>query len=161
MCFVFFLIIRLPPRATRTEPLVPYPTLFRSGAQRHRVARLDVGALTGDDSVADRQALWRQDVALLAVLILDESDEGAAVRIVLQARNLGRHVELAALEVHHAVEALVTAATAARGHPAVIVAAARLGQALGQLLRSEEHTSELPSLMRISYAVFCLKKKKQ
>src|SRR3546814_9467995 len=27
-------------------------------------------------------------------------------------------------------------------------------------LRSEEHTSELPSLMRISYAVFCLKKKK-
>src|SRR3546814_4103286 len=27
------------------------------------------------------------------------------------------------------------------------------------ILRSEEHTSELPSLMRISYAVFCLKKK--
>src|SRR3546814_9895086 len=27
--------------------------------------------------------------------------------------------------------------------------------------RSEEHTSELQSLMRISYAVFCLKKKKQ
>src|SRR3546814_6223755 len=30
-----------------------------------------------------------------------------------------------------------------------------------QLERSEEHTSELQSLMRISYAVFCLKKKKQ
>src|SRR3546814_2672093 len=29
------------------------------------------------------------------------------------------------------------------------------------LFRSEEHTSELQSLMRISYAVFCLKKKKQ
>src|SRR3546814_9759562 len=29
-----------------------------------------------------------------------------------------------------------------------------------QLVRSEEHTSELQSLMRISYAVFCLKKKK-
>src|SRR3546814_1569412 len=29
----------------------------------------------------------------------------------------------------------------------------------GELTRSEEHTSELPSLMRISYAVFCLKKK--
>src|SRR3546814_2691121 len=29
-----------------------------------------------------------------------------------------------------------------------------------QFLRSEEHTSELQSLMRISYAVFCLKKKK-
>src|SRR3546814_6604542 len=31
--------------------------------------------------------------------------------------------------------------------------------ALGPWLRSEEHTSELQSLMRISYAVFCLKKK--
>src|SRR3546814_9324450 len=30
-----------------------------------------------------------------------------------------------------------------------------------RLLRSEEHTSELQSLMRNSYAVFCLKKKKQ
>src|SRR3546814_10454985 len=32
-------------------------------------------------------------------------------------------------------------------------------QPLGIKLRSEEHTSELQSLMRISYAVFCLKKK--
>src|SRR3546814_1049070 len=32
---------------------------------------------------------------------------------------------------------------------------------VAQLCRSEEHTSELQSLMRISYAVFCLKKKKQ
>src|SRR3546814_2141846 len=31
--------------------------------------------------------------------------------------------------------------------------------AVGQKRRSEEHTSELQSLMRISYAVFCLKKK--
>src|SRR3546814_4333828 len=31
---------------------------------------------------------------------------------------------------------------------------------LAQIGRSEEHTSELQSLMRISYAVFCLKKKK-
>src|SRR3546814_3805722 len=34
------------------------------------------------------------------------------------------------------------------------------GTYLEQLPRSEEHTSELQSLMRISYAVFCLKKKK-
>src|SRR3546814_10065703 len=33
--------------------------------------------------------------------------------------------------------------------------------AAGDTLRSEEHTSELQSLMRISYAVFCLKKKKK
>src|SRR3546814_4716510 len=40
----------------------------------------------------------------------------------------------------------------------------REGEAMGEMtvarnLRSEEHTSELQSLMRISYAVFCLKKK--
>src|SRR3546814_2803252 len=38
-----------------------------------------------------------------------------------------------------------------------------IGAARGQVIdtRSEEHTSELQSLMRISYAVFCLKKKKK
>src|SRR3546814_3870870 len=39
-------------------------------------------------------------------------------------------------------------------------AAAVAGRAMAAL-RSEEHTSELQSLMRISYAVFCLKKKKK
>src|SRR3546814_1540961 len=38
---------------------------------------------------------------------------------------------------------------------------ANLGDNQEQIIRSEEHTSELQSLMRISYAVFCLKKKKQ
>src|SRR3546814_3149640 len=37
---------------------------------------------------------------------------------------------------------------------------ARPGKRLNSFFRSEEHTSELQSLMRISYAVFCLKKKK-
>src|SRR3546814_6935203 len=37
----------------------------------------------------------------------------------------------------------------------------RAMQSAALQLRSEEHTSELQSLMRISYAVFCLKKKKQ
>src|SRR3546814_1342389 len=37
----------------------------------------------------------------------------------------------------------------------------RFDTSLGDHLRSEEHTSELQSLMRISYAVFCLKKKKK
>src|SRR3546814_8676122 len=53
----------------------------------------------------------------------------------------------------HAVEVEAAALVAARGrqvgHDAVVPA-----------IRSEEHTSELQSLMRISYAVFCLKKKK-
>src|SRR3546814_8674623 len=44
-------------------------------------------------------------------------------------------------------------------HPTRGIGAARRWFA-GELNRSEEHTSELQSLMRISYAVFCLKKKK-
>src|SRR3546814_4601390 len=36
-----------------------------------------------------------------------------------------------------------------------------IGNYAGSVVRSEEHTSELQSLMRISYAVFCLKKKKE
>src|SRR3546814_7155528 len=46
---------------------------------------------------------------------------------------------------------------ACRGHR---VLARRAGRS-GQRDRSEEHTSELQSLMRISYAVFCFKKKKK
>src|SRR3546814_4357654 len=47
-------------------------------------------------------------------------------------------------------------------HRMEIAAAVRIGDALWRAgARSEEHTSELQSLMRISYAVFCLKKKKK
>src|SRR3546814_7544902 len=42
-----------------------------------------------------------------------------------------------------------------RGHPGGPTGLAQIGE------RSEEHTSELQSLMRISYAVFCLKKTKK
>src|SRR3546814_3670120 len=39
------------------------------------------------------------------------------------------------------------------------IAAVKAGSSVAAIARSEEHTSELQSLMRISYAVFCLKKK--
>src|SRR3546814_10538994 len=53
-------------------------------------------------------------------------------------------------------EGAVPATTGRPGyHPAVLLKIYVYGY-----LRSEEHTSELQSLMRISYAVFCLKKKK-
>src|SRR3546814_2314956 len=44
---------------------------------------------------------------------------------------------------------------------ALVAPAGEHGETLiiGSLIRSEEHTSELQSLMRISYSVFCLKKK--
>src|SRR3546814_2130094 len=50
-----------------------------------------------------------------------------------------------------------------RGHDAFFVTeVTALGESLAEhYRRSEEHTSELQSLMRISYAVFCLKKKKK
>src|SRR3546814_1734113 len=43
-------------------------------------------------------------------------------------------------------------------HHGIVFLLPRAGERLGPI-RSEEHTSELQSLMRISYAVFCLKKK--
>src|SRR3546814_10807971 len=48
----------------------------------------------------------------------------------------------------------------ARIPPSMEQASRLLGETSTGTLRSEEHTSELQSLMRISYAVFCLKKKK-
>src|SRR3546814_10504970 len=64
---------------------------------------------------------------------------------------------------HLLVEALLRGADVAdaRQHLVEVVrASVRILQALVIHDRSEEHTSELQSLMRISYAVFCLKKKK-
>src|SRR3546814_13924361 len=45
--FVFFLMIRRPPRSTRTDTLFPYTTLFRSGTCRH-------GGAAGRDHDRDR-----------------------------------------------------------------------------------------------------------
>src|SRR3546814_7619494 len=97
----FFLMIRRPPRSTRTDTLFPYTTLFRSEPFRRRFRS---GAASG----------------LLA-------PEFGLLRLRL-SRRLHRH-----------------ASAGLRRRPG----------------RSEEHTSELLSLMRISYAVFCLKKKKK
>src|SRR3546814_4821211 len=60
-----------------------------------------------------------------------------------------------------AVETTGGGATLLLADPVVLRAVALALEPLrGDALRSEEHTSELQSLMRISYAVFCLKKKK-
>src|SRR3546814_2648255 len=70
----------------------------------------------------------------------------------------GAHVgELLGL---HRVDFEVVAAAVLADHHAFVDGAAGLDEDLAAL-RSEEHTSELQSLMRISYAVFCLKKKKK
>src|SRR3546814_16364257 len=91
--YFFFLMIRRPPRSTRTDTLVPYTTLFRSMRERTR-------------------APFFQRVLKLV----------------------------------------------SRGPSGGLLVNAIFAHLLDQR-RSEEHTSELQSLMRISYAVFCLKKK--
>src|SRR3546814_4728100 len=53
----------------------------------------------------------------------------------------------------------VLAAGSLQGRPLDVFIAGDDAQAKARVERSEEHTSELQSLMRISYAVFCLKKK--
>src|SRR3546814_7187734 len=96
VCVVLFLMIRRPPRSTRTETLFPSTTLF--GSQAQYVPR-SVPEPLGERFAATRE--WA----------------------------LHRLGEPLTLDI------------------------------LARQARSEEHTSELQSLMRISYAVFCLKKK--
>src|SRR5438045_2003503 len=106
----------------------------RHVAERHDIARLDVDIVAGDHAVAHGQTLRRQDIGLLAVLILDQRDEGGAVRIVFQPLDDSGYVDLVPLEVHHAVGLLVATAAEANRDTAVIVAAAVAVLALGQRL---------------------------
>ena len=76
------------------------------------------------DRVADLETLRRDDVALLAVGVVQQRDARRAVRVVLDVRHPGRHAVLVALEVDHPVAALVAAALVTRGDAAVVVAAA-------------------------------------
>src|SRR3546814_960550 len=95
----FFLMIRRPPRSTRTDTLFPYTTLFRSAGPAQRVQPLLRRPRGGGDA--------RQPATALLAAELRGNGRGAV--------QPGRH-----------------------------------------LARSEEHTSEPQSLMRISYDVFCL-----
>src|SRR3546814_6012503 len=84
---------------------------------------------------------------------LDVGDDGD-----VRAHQGGQLADLAGVvhaDFEHAVDGVALHAREAQRHTPVIVEAAGAGG------RSEEHTSELQSLMRISYAVFCLKKKKK
>ena len=106
----------------------------RNGAKRHRIARLHVGGIGRDHLVAGGQTLRRQDVGLLAVFVLDQRDEGGAVRIVFETLDRRDHVLLGAPEIDDPVGLLVAAAAEARGDAAVIVATARGVLTFGQRL---------------------------
>src|SRR3546814_3599961 len=103
---MFFLMIRRPPRSTRTDTLFPYTTLFRS------CIRPEFIRITGQDAGAG------QNVISGSIESLEFIGEVYEAQIRIGEERL-----------------------------------------LARIDRSEEHTSELQSLMRISYAVFCLKKK--
>src|SRR5437763_257667 len=79
-------------------------------AQRQRVARPDLGTLATLEQVADLHAARGDDVALLAVEVVEQRDARVAVRVVLDRRDLGGHAVLVAPEVHEAVLLLVPAA---------------------------------------------------
>src|SRR3546814_4819515 len=72
------------------------------------------------------------------------------VRVIMTALVRRRHLKTLEIEPLFRLAAGDTAISFMR--------ARYLGIGMSILLRSEEHTSELQSLMRISYAVFCLKK---
>src|SRR3546814_8096252 len=124
---VYFLMIRRPPRSTRTDTLFPYTTLFRSLRRPPHHRR--------KDEVRDHP--------------LPETTP--------RPRTLGSHAPHPRIPTTPPNRRLTD-----------IGASTQLWRASGRSCRptsstssgrSEEHTSELQSLMRISYAVFCLKKK--
>ena len=93
-----------------------------------------------------REVLGRDDVALLAVGVVQQRDARGAVGVVLDVRDLGRHAVLVvATEVDDAVGALVTATLVPGGDPALVVAAALLGQRARQRLlrRGPGHLDEV------------------
>src|SRR3546814_5890756 len=88
------------------------------------------------------------------------------------ARRLEHHIDAPAQIARHGAAIALQAGDhldlpLALQHAALRLRSQRLGKRIaadrrkGQSPRSEEHTSELQSLMRISYAVFCLKKNKK
>src|SRR3546814_9856667 len=142
MIFIFFVVmIRRPPRTTRTDTLFPDTTLFRSGhAGTLRpegllpfTLRLQAGPQGG---VVQRQKLAAPHRPGIRPRLARRPHQQDPLFFNLPYRP-------------KQFRGLLAGAT---GFPA------RLPRGFS-IQRSEEHTSELQSLMRISYAVFCLKKK--
>src|SRR3546814_7362061 len=126
----FFFTIRRPPGSTRTDTLFPYTTLFRSLAPLPSPRSKSLEAIVAT-FIAILYA-WIRGAQIIHIHAI-----GPALLCPL-ARILGLHV----IVTHHGADY------------------ERAKWGAFAKLRSEEHTSELQSLMRISYAVFCLKKKK-
>src|SRR3546814_13458297 len=138
-------MIRRPPRSTRTDTLFPYTTLFRS---------------TG--TVADQtlQQPVHEHRQARTITVEKEHEHNAQGQFENATADLGTAGQQPVADLtqvrpdghHHGCTLLIDAV------PDTHQPSAHQRQAR-QPYRSEEHTSELQSLMRISYAVFCVKKK--
>src|SRR3546814_3275311 len=125
----FFLMIMRPPRSTRTDTLFPYTTLFRS---EERGVAVEVHRIIAPMPGRDHAAVKVEDAHEFGTL------ETGLLRNRSISERQGRYSP----------------------HQAPVRLPLRRGASSSTAAsRSEEHTSELQSLMRISYAVFCLKKK--
>src|SRR3546814_1260520 len=129
-------MIRRPPRSTRTDTLFPYTTLFRSARASFR--------LWSAHHLA-RSSFLRRYRGLPANLFL----------LFVPLRRNCRSTRLRPPGQHN--ETLISNSAPAKNTSSQQSWATSLNPQTS--IRSEEHTSELQSLMRISYAVFCLKKK--
>src|SRR3546814_10446705 len=130
-------MIRRPPRPTRTDTLFPYTTRFRSVDDLIAQIRTEAAVLAelaASPELGRRKQLYARVASWIA-----DSDSHDASSCGVCSRSL---------------EGVLDPVT----QRAVSEHLAEVSEA--EQRRSEEHTSELQSLMRISSAVFCLKKKK-
>src|SRR3546814_4027358 len=134
--FVFFLMIRRPPRSTRTDTRFPYTTLFRSGAADSRTACLYRGCQRGPCG-APRAPLALPAPGAGAGAVAHGGFRAGRLRDVLRPAGCRRQPRTGA------VEAAATPATGA--FRAAGPWRHELGCSAGG--RSEEHTSELQSIM--------------
>src|SRR3546814_2122658 len=133
--FFFFLMIRLPPRSTRTDTLCPYTTLFRSVDLRAEAGELIRTLIRKDDAYQETQ---------------QTDDRHCLKPCLLHLRKQGMDADPSRLR---------DSADEGQGNGAEKADEVATGGEQSES-RSEEHTSELQSLMRISYAVFGMQKKK-
>ena len=104
----------------------------RNVADRQRIASADRCLGTGHQRAADFQTTRGDDIAALTVGVAHQRDVRCAVRVVLNALDLGSNAVLVALEIDHAVVVLVTTALVAGGDTAIVVAASLLELRLQQ-----------------------------
>src|SRR3546814_7166038 len=129
-------MIRRPPRSTRTDTLFPYTTLFRSFLGQFGRLLFEIGklGLQGGEPVLRRRVAFLAERRFLDLHL----DDTAVERFDRLGPRFDLHAD-AARGLIHQVDRLVGQET------------------VRDIGRSEENKSGLQTLMRKSYAVFCLK----